>query len=75
MQGCDTVCRAVKDKRAALPSIRVGLAGLGKPVPVYTDSTLVNFKVTELAAFSLAACVPAMFSLECQSAGLHLRLP
>ena len=52
---CDTSCRAVRDKKAALPSIRVGLAGLGKPVPVYTDSTLVDFKVSS-CIISLCRC-------------------
>ena len=38
-------CRAIQDKKAAVPAIKVVLTGLGKPVPVYTDAAVVDFKV------------------------------
>ena len=54
---CKACCgRALKDRRAALPSAHVVLTGHGKAVPVYTDMPLIDFKVR--ACFSLLSCPP-----------------
>lgn len=54
------VHRAVKDRKAALAPMKVMLTGHGKAVPVYTDTSLVDFKVITPAA--LLAVQPAMQS-------------
>ena len=53
-QFCWHLYRAIKDNRATLPVIKVALAGLGRPVPVYTHSALVDFKVHMLAAYTMS---------------------
>lgn len=39
-------CRAVSDRKSKLPSAQVVLTGQGKAAPVYTDSALIDFKVS-----------------------------
>lgn len=34
----------MKDKKLALPEVVVTLIGLGRPVPVYMDTSLIDFK-------------------------------
>lgn len=47
--------RALKDKKVALPPAIVTLTGIGRAVPVYTDSELIDFKVgSEMT--KLASC-------------------
>lgn len=50
--------RALKDKKVALPPAIVTLTGIGRAVPVYTDSELIDFKVGSVIACKarLASC-------------------
>ena len=43
-------CRARKDKKLALPEVVVTLTGLGRPVPVYMDTSLIDFKASSFCA-------------------------
>ena len=43
-------CRAAKDKKLSLPDVVVTLTGLGRPVPVYMDTSLIDFKACFLLA-------------------------
>ncbi len=50
--------RALTDKKVALAPAIVTLTGIGRAVPVYTDSELIDFKVGSVIAFmtKLASC-------------------
>ncbi len=43
--------RALTDKRVALAPAIVTLTGIGRAVPVYTDSDLIDFKVRQCNSF------------------------
>ena len=50
--------RASKDKKVALPPANVTLTSIGRAVPIYTDSELIDFKVGGVIACvtRLATC-------------------